>query len=536
MAEPGFRDDYSVFKACDSAVLAEQVGDYLPISERLVCCIWYTQAYLKDLRTVDGRAVNVVSPGIWNLTEGPDFTRAALELEGGEVVRGDIEIHTRSSDWGGHLHHRESRYDDVIAHVFMWRDTDEAFLTTSSGKTVPQIELSQHMTKPLARIVGQIETEDFPYNKKAGLGRCAELLAGLSKGQVRTLLSIAGEWRILEKSARYADWLRDASRDEVLYRGFMEALGYPSNKEGFLILANRLPLDVLQREAGHRFTKSSHYGVQSVLVHLSGLFPEEAEGGWDEETKGYFRFMKGIWRDFAERTSYFPMDAAKWNLRVRPLNAPLRRVAAASQWIYRHRNQSVFARMLRIFRDLRERETEFGQDYDRFKQERAVKPASYERGDLRNLRKRYLQAMRRLYGLFRCEEDKYWSYRYDLGGKKLSRPISLLGESRIQEILVNVVMPILLLYFRQAAEQYESTLYLLYNFLPKLQENRVTRFMNHRLFGKRTGSVPVESAVAQQGLHQLFKDYCSRDRGGCLDCNFQANLGKWLEHSGAGKA
>lgn len=525
MAEPGFRADYSIFKASDSTVLGEPVGDYFPISERLVCCLWYTQTYLKDLHTVNGRSVKVLSPGIWNLTEGPDFTRAALELEGGQTVTGDIEVHVRSSDWQRHLHHREPRYDGVVAHVCMWHDSQTPFASTSAGKEIHQIELSRYLTRPLARVVGRIETDDFPYNRKAGLGRCAELLASLTKGQVRTLLSIAGEWRILEKSARYAEWMREASPDEVLYRGFMEALGYPGNKSPFLMLAERVPFEVLRREAGKRSAGHSQYGVQSLLMHLSGLFPQMVEEGWDEETQMYFRFMKDTWRDFAERSSFFPMDAAKWDLRVRPLNAPLRRIAAAAQWIHRHRTQSVFSTMVRILHDLREKHTAFAQDYDRFRREGTVHPASRETSDVR---KRYLEAAKRLHGLFRCEEDKYWSYRCDLGGQKSSRPIRLLGESRIQEIVVNVAIPIFLLHFRQTAQEYESTLYLLYNFLPKLEENKVTRLMCHRLFAKRPKDVPVESAVAQQGLHQLFKDYCSRDRGGCLECAFQENLQNWL--------
>lgn len=183
--------------------------------------------------------------------------------------------------------------------------------------------------------------------------------------------------------------------------------------------------------------------------------------------------------------------------------------------------------MVRIFRDLKETETKFAPEYDRFRRELIVNGKSYRRGDIR---KRYLEALSQFYDLFRCGEDKYWSYRYDLGSKRLSRPISLLGNNRIQEIVVNVAIPMLLLHFRQNEEEYESTLYLLYNFFPKLQENRVTRFMRHRLFGKQQASLPIESAVAQQGLHQIFKDYCSKDRGGCLECNFQANLKKWLEH------
>ncbi len=534
MTGRAFSTDYSVFKDCDSTVLGEQVSDYLPISERLVSCIWYTQTYLKELRTADGRAVKVISPGIWNLEAGPDFTRAALEFEGGEVTKGDVEIHTRSSDWEGHRHHREPRFDNVIAHVCMWRDRDDLFVTSSRGNKIPQIELSQHLTRPLGRIVGQIETEDFPYNKKGGLGRCAELLATLSRGQVRTLLSIAGEWRILEKSARYADWLTKESYEAVLYKGIMEALGYPGNKEAFLILAERIPFDVLRREGGSSALGGvSHYAIQSVLMHLSGLFPGEALPGWDEETVGFLRFMGSVWRDFADRTSYFPMDPGKWRLRARPLNSPLRRIAAASLWAYRYRNQSAFLKMVHVFRDLSETDTRFAPEYDRFRRELHVKDRSCQKGDIK---KRYMHALRQLYGLFRCGEDKYWSYRYSLGGKRLSRPVSLLGESRIREVIVNVAIPILLLHFRESAKEYESTLYLLYNFLPKLQENSVTRFMRHRLLGKQTKDVPIESAVAQQGLHQIFRDYCSKDKGGCLDCNFQANLKKWLEHAAREKS
>jgi hypothetical protein len=529
MAGPCFRTDYSAFKEADSAVLAEQVSDYLPISERLVSCLWYTQTYLKNLRTADGRAVRVISPGIWNLEAGPDFMQAAVEFEGGEVVRGDIEIHVRSSHWEEHRHHREPRFDSVIAHVCMWRDTDDMFLSTSSGEKIPQLELSRHLTRPLGKIVGQIETEDFPYTRKAGLGRCAELLATLSKGRVSTLLSIAGEWRILEKAARYAEWLAETSHEEVLYRGLMEALGYPTNKEPFLILAERIPLDVLRLQTSERSGGFSHYPIQSVLMHLSGLFPGEEAPGWDDETAGFFCFMESVWRDFAARTTYFPMDSEKWNLRVRPLNSPLRRIAAASQWVHRHRSQSVFSTMVRIFRDLKETGAEFAEDYDRFRQELDVARSSHQKDDIR---KRYLDAVGKLHALFRCEEDKYWSFRYVLGGDKLSRPVSLLGESRVREILVNVAIPILLLHFRQSAEEYESTLYLLYNFLPKLQENKVTRFMRHRLFGRHEREDLVTSAVAQQGLHQLFRDYCSKDRGGCLDCRFQGNLNQWLQRAG----
>jgi hypothetical protein len=407
----------------------------------------------------------------------------------------------------------------------MWRDRNDVFQRTASGKKIPQIELSCHLSRPLTRIVGQIETDDFPHNRKAGLGRCAELLGSLTKGQVRTLLSIAGEWRILEKAGRYAEWLKGSDYDAILYKGIMEALGYPSNKGAFFALGEKMPLESLRQEATGHGNAVSHYAIQSLLMHLSGLFPETMGEDWDEETLEFFRFVRGIWQNSTDRVRCSPLEAEKWDLRVRPLNTPLRRIAGASLWVSRYIGESPFLKMVQIFSELSQTETRFATEYDRFRRELQVRKLMYSK---RDIQRRYTGAVRRLCGLFQCQGDKYWSYRYSLGGKKLPRPVSLIGETRIREIVVNVAIPILLLHFRQSAKDYEITLYLFYNFIPKLQENSITRFMRHRLFGKQGKDIPVENAVAQQGLHQLFKDYCSKDRGGCLDCNFQANLNRWM--------
>ena len=58
------------------AVLRDADSNYvpIPISERLVQCIWYDQRLkLDSLHTTDGRRVRVVFPGWWNLEAGPDF-------------------------------------------------------------------------------------------------------------------------------------------------------------------------------------------------------------------------------------------------------------------------------------------------------------------------------------------------------------------------------------------------------------------------------------------------------------------------------
>jgi len=136
--------------------------------------------------------------------------------------------------------------------------------------------------------------------------------------------------------------------------------------------------------------------------------------------------------------------------------------------------------------------------------------------------------------LFAAGEDAYWSRRYVLGGHKLPRPVALIGRSRLDEIMTNVVVPVLLLYVRQARPELEGALLMLYHAAPRGVGNKITRMMQHRLFGVQHNPLGPETAILRQGLLQLFKDYCSKDKGGCLGCTFREHLQRWIERRDTG--
>ena len=50
---------------------------------------------------------------------GPDFQDALLITGAGELVRGDVEVHVRQSDWRSHGHHLDHRYGRVALHLFL---------------------------------------------------------------------------------------------------------------------------------------------------------------------------------------------------------------------------------------------------------------------------------------------------------------------------------------------------------------------------------------------------------------------------------
>ena len=66
--------------------------------------IWQHRLWMPaDMKTVDGRRVQVLDPGRLNTDAGPDFFNAKVIIDG-QKWAGDIEIHVRASDWHRHRH------------------------------------------------------------------------------------------------------------------------------------------------------------------------------------------------------------------------------------------------------------------------------------------------------------------------------------------------------------------------------------------------------------------------------------------------
>jgi hypothetical protein len=124
--------------------------------------------------------------------------------------------------------------------------------------------------------------------------------------------------------------------------------------------------------------------------------------------------------------------------------------------------------------------------------------------------------------------DNYWSYRSGFGGKRLSKPLRLVGAPRALAIIANVIVPALMAEARDRKQKdLETAGRRFYAGLPRLDENNVERFMRQRLFaGDERFEGVVSSARRQQGLYQVFKDYCEQDDRGCRRCALAIALGQ----------
>ena len=125
--------------------------------EHLIRYIWISQHIKDRSKTQSGRQISVISPGVLNQEDGPDFKHAKISFDGEPPISGDVEIHIKSSGWLDHKHNFDPKYNDVILHVVMQDDTLIAAVR-EDGKRVETLELSRsvsytHLTLPTKRIV-----------------------------------------------------------------------------------------------------------------------------------------------------------------------------------------------------------------------------------------------------------------------------------------------------------------------------------------------------------------------------------------------
>lgn len=110
-----------------------------PIVEKFVNHIWNNGYFKMDnLRSKDGRRIEVLCPGEWNTDSGADFRNASIKIEN-EIYKGDVEIHVKSSDWRIHHHDRNPKYNSTILHVTLLDGGFSLLAKKQNGEHIPNI-------------------------------------------------------------------------------------------------------------------------------------------------------------------------------------------------------------------------------------------------------------------------------------------------------------------------------------------------------------------------------------------------------------
>jgi len=96
----------------------------------------------------------------------------------------------------------------------------------------------------------------------------------------------------------------------------------------------------------------------------------------------------------------------------------------------------------------------------------------------------------------------------------------MIGESRVQEMLANICYPLLV--------PENADLWAEFKQLPALLDNQKVRRAALRLFGETPLNAKFQKRLFhQQGLLQIYEDYCLEDDSACAECPFPERLKGW---------
>jgi hypothetical protein len=98
--------------------------------------------------------------------------------------------------------------------------------------------------------------------------------------------------------------------------------------------------------------------------------------------------------------------------------------------------------------------------------------------------------------------------------------MAMVGETRVAEIMANVVLPWRESRTRMAWPEYAA--------LPARLTNRSLETGAARLFGDDPRRPRfLRTLAGQQGLLQIYEDFCLQDESDCTQCPFPEQMQKW---------
>ena len=218
--------------SCHSRVSA--FGPDSPLRERDLAHVWEGQRFpLQALATAGGQPLEVLYRGLRGRGAGPDFRDAVILAPWG-TLRGDVELHVRTSDFRRHGHHLDHAYDRLALHLVFWPDEPQDTVL-ASGRRVPVAALGPWLERRGEEIRAWLERPALWEEP------CRSANRRLGDETVAAVLDRLGDIRFRRRTAQLRRALDHHDADEVLYRALLEALGYGGNREAFRLLALRLP-------------------------------------------------------------------------------------------------------------------------------------------------------------------------------------------------------------------------------------------------------------------------------------------------------
>lgn len=416
-------------------------------NENFLYHIWDQQHLKSELTLESGKTIKVLFSGHWNRGAGADFKNAILEIDGVNI-QGDVEIHINTYDWNAHNHQDDANFNQVVLHVVYENKTSQQYTIKENGDLSEILKINDKLSEEIQKFLETENNLHFTEHEKY----CP--VFSIQNEWIPRLLTEYGMERFYRKIKRFKAELSFSSFDQLLYQGIFESLGYTNNKFPFYQLATQVPYVKIRQMIAEGYQKMD---ILSLWLHTSDLINLLPSG-----VKTVFS------NDLNESFITHKYDVSDmnfdWNLfRIRPVNHPVLRLVQVLDFIYDSVDIGLTRHILKLF--------------------------SFEKDKLSVI------SFRRRAQLF-------------LSKQSLKDFDTRLGSSRIDMILINIIIPIIYIYSQKMEyEDLASYCIFLYKEFPGLSENTISNTMKKYLTEDIEQFIHTK-AVNQQGLIQIYQTYC----------------------------
>jgi Protein of unknown function (DUF2851) len=294
-------------------------------------------------------------------------------------------------------------------------------------------------------------------------GACCGPLSSLPEAQLDQIIETAARIRLERKAIALRRSVRIHGIDEALFQALAIALGYKWNKIPFLVIAQRATLAQL---------RSDRAVAEAILFGLSGFLERSLSSSQQDD-----RYLTALW------THWWKMRSELHDLVLRP---ELWRLGGSRPNNHPHRRLGALAQIAAGWSDFR-------------KLSAGLNGAG---------------------NWFQKLSHPFWDFHYTLQSAPSSRRISLIGTSRVKDIVANVLFPLLTVSGNADWTEFKS--------IRAELGNTLLEIVGLRLFGDAVrGQEHAHFLYQQQGLLQIFEDFCLNDRTDCRACRFPGLIAKW---------
>ncbi|MFA6598778.1 MAG: DUF2851 family protein [Ignavibacteriaceae bacterium] len=479
------------------------------IHEKFFADIWKQQNFEKEIKTLEGESIQILSSGEENKDHsGPDFCNARIKI-GNITYVGDVEIDTTHHDWKNHGHLINHHFNKVILHAVFANDSPHTHVITQGGRKIPTLVFGDYLSQslsatiknaianeregrtnkiPCTELSDQInEKEKLDFLEELGIERfkkkCEKLITRLKEliylkenKVTEPLVHYALPKEYYDKKLCYEELNDRQIWEQLFYELCFEALGYSHNKVSMLHLAQAVKLSFLRS-----FITSADFRItaEATYFSVSGLIPDVLHLK-EEDTSDYTRKLYQRWQEIKSSYDGQTFRETDWHFfQLRPQNFPTIRIAGGVLLVEQLLKQTLIPSIVKKIFEIH-------------------KPEFL----IQNLR-----------NLLIVRAEGYWKNHYVFDKPSREELKYFIGNTRVEEMLVNVVFPFAYVYFelfnkRHLAQKTLNT----FSHISLTSDNSLVKEVSESL----NLNTQWKRSVINQGMLELFRSFCSRDK--CKEC------------------